>query len=79
MRQRPIDIHDLRTKVFKLKSLLLPEGLARQTRRHLAGIDGQRLAIAQPIATQGGNFLAIHLNQPALGRLNGRQPQANPY
>ena len=53
MRQRPIDIHDLRTKVFKLKSLLLPEGLARQARRHLTGIDGQRLAVAQAIAAQG--------------------------
>ncbi len=56
MRQRPIDIHDLRTKVFKLKSLLLPEGLARQARRHLTGIDGQRLAVAQAIAAQGGIF-----------------------
>ncbi len=79
MRQRPIDIHDLRTKVFKLKSLLLPEGPARQARRHLSGIDGQRLAVAQAIAAQGGNFLAIHLNQPALGRLNRRQPPGNPY
>ncbi len=56
MRQGPIDIHDLRTKVFKLKALLLPEGLARQARWHLAGIDGQRLAVAQPIAAQGGIF-----------------------
>ena len=50
MRQRLIDIHHPRAEILKLKALLLPERLARQARRYFAGIDGQRLAIAQPIA-----------------------------
>ena len=35
MRQRFINVHYLRAKVFKLKTLLLPEGLTRQARGHL--------------------------------------------
>ena len=46
MRQRFINIHHLRAEVFKLKALLLPEGLTRQARGHFSGIDGQRLSVA---------------------------------
>lgn len=37
MRQRFINIHHLRAEVFKLKALLLPEGLTRQARGHFPG------------------------------------------
>jgi hypothetical protein len=56
MRQRLIDVHHLRAEIFKLKALLLPEGLTRQPGRHLAGVDGQRLTVAQAVAAQRGIF-----------------------
>ncbi len=75
MRQRFIDVHRSRAEVLKLEALLFPEGLTRQPRRHLARENGERLPIAQTIATQRWDLLTINLNKPALGSLNGRQPQ----
>jgi hypothetical protein len=56
MRQRLIDVHHLRTEILKLKPLLLPERLTRQPRRHLSGVDGQRLTVAQAIPRSAGIF-----------------------
>jgi hypothetical protein len=42
-------------EILKLKPLL-PERLTRQARRHLSGIDGQRLTVAQAVAAQRGIF-----------------------
>jgi hypothetical protein len=56
MRQRLIDVHHLRTEILKLKPLLLPERLTRQPGRHLSGVDGQRLTVAQAVAAQRGIF-----------------------
>ena len=70
MWQRAIDIKLLRPELFKLKTLLLPEGITGQTRRDFARLDGERLTIIQPVSAQGRDLLAAVIDQPALRRLN---------
>ena len=82
MRQWLVNVHALRTEVFELKTLALPESLARQTWGNFARIDRERLTVAESVAPQGRNFLAIHVNQPTLCCLYGRQTQTihtNPF
>ena len=82
MRQWLVNVHTLRTEGFELKTLALPESLARQTRRNFPRIDRERLTVAETVAPQGRNFLAIQVNQPTLRCLYGRQPQtvhADPF
>lgn len=48
----------------------------------LPRIDRERLTVAETVAPQGRNFLAIQVNQPTLRCLYGRQPQtvhADPF